>query len=444
MRVLSIPVWLSLAATLSAADIYVAGTGDDKNSGSSPEAAFRTLQRAANFAGPGDTVNIMNGEYTKSCAACSVVAITRSGSADAWIVYRALPGHKPRLKFNGWNGVQIKSGASYIEISGLEVQGARSEYTFEYCRAERVNNNPICNGNGISIDGRNDGENKPHHIRLSGNHVWQCPGGGINAIQADYVTIEDNLVHENAWYSRFANSGISVYQAWNFDDKPGPKIMIRRNRVFNNRSLVDWSATNRLSDGNGIIIDDLRNTQNNSRLGVYRGGVRVENNLSFNNGGAGIQAFLCDDVEIVNNTLYKNGQAVGYADILVNQSASVKVVNNIAYSRQAARPIEIIRGVNVLVDYNLTFNGSLPAAGPNDLVGDPLFDAPNTEWGLADFRLRETSPASGSGDNSLAPPDDLSGRSRIGGERVSRGAYEFSSPNVSPLAPVSPKDGRRR
>ena len=214
------------------------------------------------------------------------------------------------------------------------MQRARSEYTFEYCRTERVNNNPLCNGNGISVDGRNDGGNKPHHIRIAGNHVWQCPGGGINAIQADFVTIEDNLVHENAWYSRFANSGISAYQAWNFDDKPGPKIMIRRNHVFN----VDWSATNRLSDGNGIIIDDLRNTQNNSRLGVYRGGVRVENNLSFNNGGAGIQAFLCDDVEIVNNTVSKNGQVVGYADILVNQSASVKVgITKRIHARQPAQ-----------------------------------------------------------------------------------------------------------
>ena len=102
-----------------------------------------------------------------------------------------------------------------------------------------------------------------------------------------------------------------------------------------------------------------------------------------------------------------------------------------------------MRGLSVLVDYNLTFNGSLPAAGPNDLVGDPQFEVTSTEWGMADFRLRETSPARRSGDNSVAPPDDLNGRSRVGGELVSRGAYEFSSPNPSPLD-VSPKEWRRR
>ena len=50
----------------------------------------------------------------------------------------------------------------------------------------------------------------------------------------------------------------------------------------------------------------------------------------------GFGPFKSDDVEIVNNTAYKNGQVVGYADIMVNQSASVKVVNKIAYSRQGA------------------------------------------------------------------------------------------------------------
>jgi len=406
------------------AEYFVSGAGDDKNAGDSPDSAFRTIQKAANLAGPGDVISVMNGEYTNACASCSVVDMTRSGTADAWIVLRAYTDQRPVLKFNGWNGIQIKGGASYIEVSGLEIQGSRSEYTFEYCRAERGNNNPLCNGNGISIDGRNDGDNKPHHIRISRNRIWQCAGAGINAIQADYVTIEDNVVHENAWYSRFANSGISVYQAWNSDDQPGPKIIIRRNRSFNNRSLVDWMATNKLSDGNGIIIDDLRNTQNKSTLGVYRGGVRVENNLSYNNGGAGINVYLSDQVDLINNTVYKNGQVVGYPDIIVNDTSSVRVLNNIAYSRRAAQPIQVLKGVNVLVDYNLTFNGSETPVGPNDVVADPQFTAPSTEWGLADFRPVEGSPAIGSGDGTVAPSEDLEGKPRPADGRVAKGAYE--------------------
>lgn len=411
-------------------EYFVSGAGDDKNSGTSSTTPFRTIQKAANLANPGDVINVMEGEYTNACASCSVVDITRSGAADNWIVFRAYPGHKPVLRPNGWHGFQIKSGASYIEISGFEVQGNRAAVTFDYCRTERMNNNPLCNGNGITIDGRNDGANKPHHIRIARNRVWQVPGGGINAIQTDYVTIEDNIVHENAWYSRFANSGISVYQGWNFDDGPGTKIFVRRNQVFNNRSLVEWSATNKLSDGNGIIIDDLRNTQNSSTLGSYRGGVRIENNLSFNNGGAGIQAFKSDQIDIINNTTYQNGQVVGYADILVNQSGSVRVLNNIAYSRSGARPIEILQVTNLQADYNLTFNGSASQTGPNDIQADPRFALPSTEWGLADFHVLIGSPAFSSGDWSTAPAQDLDGVMRFMNGGVTRGAFETIASRV--------------
>ncbi len=411
-------------------EYFVSGTGDDKNAGTSITAPFRTIQKAANLANPGDVINVLDGEYTNACASCSVVDITRSGTADNWIVFRAYPGHKSVLRPNGWHGFQIKGGASYIEISGFEVQGNRAAVTFDYCRTERMNNNPLCNGNGITIDGRNDGANKPHHIRIARNHVWQVPGGGINAIQTDYVTIEDNIVHENAWYSRFANSGISINQGWNFDDQPGMKIFVRRNQVFNNRSLVEWSATNKLSDGNGIIIDDLRNTQNSSTLGSYRGGVRIENNLSFNNGGAGIQAFRSDQVDIINNSTYQNGQVVGYADILVNQAGSVRVLNNIAYARSAASSISVLQGSNVLVDYNLVFNGSTGVIGSNDIQADPRFALPSTEWGVSDFHVLTGSPALGSGDRTYAPAQDLDGAARSANGAVTRGALETIASRV--------------
>lgn len=410
--------------TLGATEYFVSCSGNDTNSGTSPEAAFRTIQKAANLTAPGDIVTVMNGEYTNSCAACSVVDITRSGSPDAWIVYRAYEGHKPLLRFNGWHGFQIRSGASYIEILGFDLRGGRTSQTFEFCRAERQNSNPLCNGNGITADGRNDGERKPHHIRIANNRVWQCAGGGINAIQADYITIEDNIVHENAWHARFANSGINIYQAWNSDSETTTKIIIRRNRVFNNRSLVDWFATNRLSDGNGIIIDDLRNTQNSSQLGPYKGAILVENNLSFNNGGAGIQAYLSDRIDFINNTTYLNGQVVDYGEIRVNQCSAVRILNNIAVARPNGRAIEIIRGVDVFSDYNLAFGGSVSSPGPNDLIADPLFLSPSTEWALSDFRPSDKSPAKESGDPSLLLDLDLDRKPRPSAGRVSRGALE--------------------
>jgi hypothetical protein len=128
---------------------------------------------------------------------------------------------------------------------------------------------------------------------------------------------------------------------------------------------------------------------------------------------------LSDGVQIINNTAYKNGQVVGYPDIFVNQSSSVKVFNNIAYSRPSANPIQVIGSEKVTVNYNLAFNGVSTAGS-----ADPRFIAPSTEWALADFHLAPGSPAIGSANASVAPKDDLEHRKRPANGKASRGAYE--------------------
>jgi hypothetical protein len=416
---------LTIPLTLCGADYYVAGAGSDANDGLTPDTPFRTIQKAADLTQPGDVVNVMDGEYVNPCDGCSVVDITRSGGPDAWIIYRAYPGAKPRLRFNGWNGFSVHRGASYIEISGFEVQGGRADVTFDYCRAEKGNNNPLCNTNGINVDGRDTEEQKPHHIRIAGNHVWQCPGGGIAAMQADYVTVEDNVVHENAWYSRFANSGISLYQAWNSDDSSDTKIVVRRNRSYNNRSMVEWMATGRLSDGNGIIIDDFRNTQNASKGGVYQGRTRVENNLSYDNGGGGVVCYSSDHVDIVNNTTYKNGQVVGYPEVFVNSASDIRVVNNVLWARRGVGLTKVLDSAGVTVDFNLYVDsGDQAPPGPNDIWADPLLVNASTDPVRNDFHLLLGSPAIRTGDASLAPEDDIEGRPRTNEGGATRGAYE--------------------
>jgi hypothetical protein len=384
---------------LAGAEYFVSGSGNDANDGRSAASAFRSIQKAADLTAPGDIVSVLEGDFTNSCAICPVVSIRRSGTAEAWIAYRAYPGHKPRIRFNGWAGFEVTAGASYIEISGFEVQGDRADMSFQYCRTDRLaaTPDPKCNGNGIGIDGRRDGAKKPHHLRVARNHVWQCAGAGISAIHADYVTFEDNQVNENAWYSRYATSGINMYQAWNSDASTGTKMIVRGNRVYSNRALVDWTVTGALSDGNGIIIDDSRNTQNGSTNGVYNGRFRVENNLSFDNGGGGVTVYSSDHVDIVNNTLYKNGQVVEYADLFINQSGDVRAGNNIAWARTGASALAVYHS-SATIDYNLYFNTTpLPRMGTHDLVADPEFANPEA----SDFRLLPGSPAVGSGDPSL-------------------------------------------
>ncbi|MDZ8089931.1 MAG: right-handed parallel beta-helix repeat-containing protein, partial [Nostoc sp. DedQUE12b] len=286
---------------------YVSGAGNDKNSGLSTSSAFRTIQRAANLTNPGDTVLIMNGVYRNAKPSGDVVSITRSGKANAWIKFKAYPGHRPKIQHNGWHGILIRNGASYIEINGLEVIGNNANITLNYAMSQKTNKlNPLTNGNCINVDGRKDG--RSHHIRIVNNKVHKCGGAGISAIESDYVTIDNNEVFDNAWYSVYGCSGISILSSWNSDNKRGYKMFVTNNKTYNNRMYIPWIAVGKITDGNGIIIDTTRNDEN-PKLGAYKGYTLVKNNLAFNNGGSGIHAFLSEHVDIVNNTAVLNNQS---------------------------------------------------------------------------------------------------------------------------------------
>ncbi len=77
---------------LSAAEFHVAIDGNDANSGSQ-ESPFRTIQKAANVAQPGDVITVHEGTYRER------ITPPRGGtSEDQRIVYQAAPGEKVIIK----------------------------------------------------------------------------------------------------------------------------------------------------------------------------------------------------------------------------------------------------------------------------------------------------------------------------------------------------------
>ncbi len=404
---------------------YVSPSGNDKNSGTATSSPFKTIQKAANLTNPGDTVLIMNGVYKNAAATGQVISITRSGKPNAWITYKAYPGHFPKLQHNTSNGIMIQNGASYIEVNGLEVIGNNANINLSYAQSQKTNKtNPLTNGNCISIDGRKN--SNPHHIRIINNKIHDCGGGGISAIQTDYVTIEGNEVFNNAWYSVYGNSGISTWQNWRFDNSQGYKMIIRNNKVYNNRQYIPWIAVGKITDGNGIIIDDSRNTQNGSTLGAYTGRTLVENNIVFKNGGSGIHTYLSDHVDIVNNTAYLNNQSpeINGGQIFTNTSSDVKVLNNIFYAISGKNINSKWGSTNVTYNYNIYANcsaSSIKVKGPNDIVADPKF----VNAAIGDFRLQSTSPAINKGFAWTSLKTDFAGKSRPSGSGYDIGAYEY-------------------
>ena len=323
---------LLLAATGARGETYyLAPDGNDAAAGTSAEAPWRTLFKITDAAKPGDTFLLGAGTFELGKA---FPTLTCSGTADAPIRITAAPGARPRLRFGGWNGIMVGPGAAYLEMSGFDLEGASASITLEEARAEaEPKTNGRLNGNGISIDGRKADEKKlarPHHITLRDLRVWACPGAGISAIQSDYLTIEDCTVSGCAWYSTYACSGISVWQAWNYDREPGYHIRIRNNRCFANRQYLPVTPGGKIMDGNGIIIDDSRNTQRSSTLGVYEGRVLVEGNTCFHNGGSGIHAYESDHVDIVRNVVWLNNQTPEYTNgqIFVNDASDIHIEGN--------------------------------------------------------------------------------------------------------------------
>ncbi|MCF2148716.1 right-handed parallel beta-helix repeat-containing protein [Desmonostoc muscorum LEGE 12446] len=353
---------------------YVSGSGNDNNNGLSTSSAFRTIQKAANLTNPGDTVLIMNGVYKNEGKAGAVVNIKRSGTPNAWIKFKAYPGHFPKIQHNTWNGILISNKASYIEINGLEVMGNNANVTLDYAISEKTNKlNPLTNGNCIFVDGRTNGHT--HHIRILNNKVHGCGGTGIAVIQSDYVTVDNNVVFDNAWYGIYGSSGISMLTNWNFDNYRGYKMFVRNNKTYNNRQYIPWIRTGTISDGNGIIIDSTRN-QETPKLGPYKGRTLVKNNLTFHNGGSGIHAFYSDHVDILNNTAFLNNQSpeIKGGQIFAHTSTDVKILNNILYAFPGKNVNSNTKNSNVIYDYNIYLNtSSVSFKGPHDIVADAEF-----------------------------------------------------------------------
>ncbi len=243
---------------VSATTWHVSGTGNDANDGKTPQTAFRSLQKAADLVEPGDVVLIGNGTYTngEKGNGSAVLNITRSGKPDAWITWKAKPGQKPEIRPVGWCGIQISG--SYNVIDGLTVIGNNDSIVLLKAQedAKKTTPDPYFNTNGIFFNGRGKkSDEKPHHLIVRNCVVGKCAGGGIVGIEMDYLTVEDCKVFENAWFMRYGGSGITTLNNWAFDDAPGYHIIIQRNFVWNNKTLVPWEKIGKLSDGNGIILD---------------------------------------------------------------------------------------------------------------------------------------------------------------------------------------------
>lgn len=414
---------------------FVSPSGHDVNNGLSEKTPFLTLQRAQDATEPGDVVMVMAGTYGGDR---DVLSISRSGTARAWITYMPYPGSHPRIRSHKGAGISL-FGARYIRISGFELEGNSRKVTAEMARAlDAVPTSILTSNIGVAVSPDKQRGQLSHHIWLDHLHVHHFSAAGIQVNWTDYLTIEDNVVSENAFWSNEDNSGISVYEPSAIDhDLSVYKIVIRRNIVANNENKIKsiYRVPRAITDGHGIIIDNgYHSHHRQGELGEpYTGRILVADNVAYSNGASGFTSFRSGNVDFISNTSYHNVKTKNIysteTEMFAETADNTRFYDNIIVPLPAHAPNWVYKdNRGIIYDYNLYFGGKPPRAlGPHDLIADPRFVKPESN----DFRLRLGSPAIDSGLPILPLDYDLLHVRRPRGAGTDRGAYEFAPPRHS-------------
>ena len=351
-----------------------AASGNDANAGTSA-APWRTIQHAADVTNPGDTVIVNDGVYT---GGANVVTIGRSGTAVAWLVFRAA--HLWGAVIDGQNNSSttgFEVNGSYIRIEGFEVRNTNRYGVDAY-------------GGSESAAGNHDIDVVENHIHDIG-HICTGSVGGIVGVDAysDNLTIERNVIHD----------------------------------------------IGRLGPGEQGCVEPNGNWQNHDH-GVYNGigdNVVIRNNLFYNfTHGFAIQRYngngaVTNGLTIVNNTFAFPNPWRDSHIIIATGVNNLLIANNIFYQpTTAAVWFDTGALTNVTLSNNLSFGAALSEGlsgmtSAGNLVNvDPGFVSVS---GL-DFHVQGGSPAIGAGMTLSSVPNDLDGYLRSG-TAYTIGAYQF-------------------
>lgn len=272
------------------------------------ERPHANIQAAITRARPGDFIKIAPGIYREHL----LFTRSTSGTQEAWIVLAASEPLKTLVIGKSQEPVIDLRQAHHIEINGLVLTNT---------------------GTGDCLYGRGGS-----HHRVIGLYVSGCGGGGIG-LTGDFETIEGNVTSRNAMRSIWQNNGITIWQAkaapLKRQEMPQTRLFVRRNASFLNDNHVLAPGSTLVTDGNGIILDDGRNTQGGSKAGVYPHRALVEHNLVFANGGSGLRVFRTDRVTLRFNTSYGNDRSKlvrgsGQAEIGSNECFDCLWTGNLA------------------------------------------------------------------------------------------------------------------
>jgi hypothetical protein len=351
---------------------YVAPGGSDANPGTAA-APFRTIQRAADVAGAGDTVLVRPGTYT---GGNRIVSLERSGAPNAWITFRSerkweavLDGAEGRSEEAWYFG----KGVGFIRVEGFEIRDLQA-HGFDFY------------GGGVHdvVIARN----RVHHI---GRHCTDTSSGRTGAslgARARRLTFDGNVWHD---IGRL---------------KPGEKGCSPR-------------TDNYMNHDHGIYVADADEiTIRNNVFHAFSGGWAVHR---YSSRGTPTQGLVIVNNTFVGQNTHRPGQI-----ILAAPTGGVRIENNIFYGpRTAAIYFENRRFPGASVRHNMVHGAVTKVGRPKGVSFSRNWERTDPRLtGKTDFRLLPDSPAIDAGLPLAGVIHDADGVVRPRGSGYDLGAYE--------------------
>ena len=306
------------------------------------------------------------------------MTISRSGTATAWLVFRAV--HLWGAVIDGQNNsstVGIEINGNYVRVEGFEVRNT-SRYGID------------AYGGSESSAGNHDVDVVQNHIHDIG-HICTGDVGGIVGVDAyaDNLVIERNVIHD---VGRLG---------------PGEQGCVEPNGNWQNHDHGVYHGI-----GNNVVI----------RNNVFYNFIRGWAIQRYNGNGA-----VTTGLTIVNNTFaFPNPWRDGHI-IIATGVNNLLIANNVFYQPTTAGVWLDTGGLgNATVSNNITF-GAVASVG-SGATGAGNLDNTDPKFvnvaGL-DFRVQAGSPAIGAGLPLTMVTNDISGAARPATGGYTIGAYEF-------------------
>jgi hypothetical protein len=347
--------------------IFVSPSGSDSAAGTEA-APYRTLQKAANEAGPGDVVSVAAGTYVG-------FETDTSGTSSNRIVFRANGTVNVTQASSGY-GIYINN-ASYVTIEGFSVSGtslkgiaARGATATSPMRGVQILNNTVTNTvqEGMYLSQLNASLIEGNTISNVGTSGTTTTGHGLHLANAG----SDNTIVRNNTFSAPNNDWGEALHI-NGDIGVGGDGIIQGLVIENNRFLGGFN--------NAMSLDGVQSStiRNNIIVDTHHHGIRGYQI----DGGGGPSGLI-----IVNNTIDVPGNAVKTTD---DDGASI-VFNNILVGDEGATSF----GMSATTGANLTtFAASRPSFAPTTAAigtGLPSLGGANAPTTDADGKARHSPP----------------------------------------------------